>query len=323
MESPRQSVLDYVEHILPGSTLTRLAGDASTRVFYRIEPVEGDSRILLDYGRPFSDDTDDMQLNALFREAGLPVAEQLDSCGEAGCLLLVDLGDLSLEAALPDAPELLARAVLLAADVARRGTPVLERSSRASGPSLDAERFRFEMDFFIEHYLQGLRGCMDPTDALRRELHELADAAAASPRKVFCHRDFHSRNLMVQRDGSLAMVDIQDARWGPDSYDLASLLRDAYTDVEDEWIDPLIGSYLAALAEPPETASFRRRFETVSLQRMIKALGTFGYQTAVRGSNRYLSAIHRTTSRLRRFLPAKADAGRLWDLLSESRALED
>jgi aminoglycoside/choline kinase family phosphotransferase len=277
----------------------------------------------MDYGRPFTGDTEDMRLNELFRQAGLPVAELLDSCGEAGCLLLEDLGDLSLESALPGAPELLARAVLLAADVARRGTPVLERSTRASGPSLDAERFRFEMDFFIEHYLQGLRGCAAPADELRRELHELADAAAASPRKVFCHRDFHSRNLMVRRDGSLAMVDIQDARWGPDSYDLASLLRDAYTDVEDEWLEPLIGSYLAALTEPPEAASFRLRFETVSLQRMIKALGTFGYQTTVRGSDRYMSAIDRTTARLRHLLPSMPDAGKLWELLSESRVLEE
>ena len=56
---------------------------------------------------------------------------------------------------------------------------------------------------------------------------------AETPERVFCHRDFHSRNLMVLTDGSLAMVDIQDARWGPLTYDLASLLRDAYMRIDD------------------------------------------------------------------------------------------
>ena len=77
-------------------------------------------------------------------------------------------------------------------------------------------------------------------DDLGRALHELADRAAASPRKVLCHRDFHSRNLMLPPDHSLAMVDIQDARWGPDSYDLASILRDAYIEMVISEIIPLI-----------------------------------------------------------------------------------
>jgi aminoglycoside/choline kinase family phosphotransferase len=128
---------------------------------------------------------------------------------------------------------------------------------------------------------------------------------------------------MVRADGTLAMVDIQDARWGPDSYDLASLLRDAYADVDEERIEPLIGRYLAALGEPLDAASFRRRFEIVALQRMIKALGTFGYQTTVHGSDRYSSAILRTTARLRRLLPVAAGFEKLRELLRESHALED
>jgi aminoglycoside/choline kinase family phosphotransferase len=315
MESPRRAIVDFVERSHPGSAITRLAGDASTRIFYRIEPRKGDSLIVMDYGEPFTGRSDDMQLNELFRLAALPVAAVIDSCGETGCLVLEDLGDRSLESALPGAPELLDRAVLLAADVARLGTPVLARSARASGPSLDAERFRFEMDFFIEHYLQAHLGRDDPPGDLRRELHALADEAASSPNRVLCHRDFHSRNLMLLPDGSLAMVDIQDARWGPDSYDLASLLRDAYVDIEEERIEPLIGSFISALDEPPDPSSFRRRFDTVSLQRMIKALGTFGYQTAVRGSDRYLGAIRRTTGRLRRLLPGMARFEKLGDLL--------
>jgi aminoglycoside/choline kinase family phosphotransferase len=126
---------------------------------------------------------------------------------------------------------------------------------------------------------------------------------------------------MVRPDGSLAMVDIQDARWGPDSYDLASLLRDAYVDLDESWIEPFVDSYRSSLPEPPELRAFRRRFDTVSAQRMIKALGTFGYQMSALGRQRYASAIPRTQARLRRLLPGLDETRRLGKLLVEAELL--
>jgi aminoglycoside/choline kinase family phosphotransferase len=313
----------YLDGAFPGANVERLAGDASTRIFYRIRPADGESLILMDYGEPFTEETDDMALARLFGEAGLPVAAILDASPEHGCLLMEDLGERSLEsliAAEPD-PSHLRAAVLLAAEVAERGTPVLERSDRATGPVLDEQRFRFEMDFFIEHYLEGLLRIAKPPAELCGELHDLASLAARSPRKVFCHRDFHSRNLMVRPDGSLAMVDIQDARWGPDSYDLASLLRDAYVVIEESWIESLIDIYLEALSKPPERGPFRQRLDIVSAQRMIKALGTFGYQSSVIGSRRYEEALRRTTGRLKLHLPRSEHTSRLAHILDELSAL--
>ena len=155
---------------------------------------------------------------------------------------------------------------IAAAEIANRGTPVLKDSERAEGPALDAERFRFEMDYFLEHYVRGLRGIENPPEELTGALHALADRAADTPRRVLCHRDYHSRNLMVAADGSLAMVDIQDARWGPDTYDLASLLHDGYIEFDEDWIDPLIDLYLSALDGPP-AEGFRTRLTRVSAQR--------------------------------------------------------
>jgi aminoglycoside/choline kinase family phosphotransferase len=314
----------YLDAAFPGATVDRLAGDASTRIFYRIRPTDGKSRILMDYGEPFTGETDDMALARLFKEAELPVAAIVEASPEHGCLLLEDLGDISLESLLASEPGLaqLKPAVLLAAEVAERGTPVLERSDRAGGPALDEERFIFEMEFFVEHYLEGFLGLESLPPELRGELHALAALAADSPRKIFCHRDFHSRNLMVRPDGSLAMVDIQDARWGPDSYDLASLLRDAYADIEDGWLDQLIQIYLGALSNPPDAATFRRRFDIVAAQRMIKALGTFGYQRNVRGSNRYDEALRRTAGRLKLHLPRMESTAKMAVLLGEMKALE-
>ena len=84
-------------------------------------------------------------------------------------------------------------------------------------------------------------------EALRAELAEIVDELAAEPR-VLCHRDYHSRNLMW-RDERLCIIDFQDARLGPDTYDLASLLRDSYVDLPEQVVDELI-AYFLALAGP-------------------------------------------------------------------------
>jgi aminoglycoside/choline kinase family phosphotransferase len=144
-------------------------------------------------------------------------------------------------------------------------------------------------------------------DELSPLLHALADRAAETPRRVLCHRDFHSRNILMPPDGTLALVDIQDARWGPDSYDLVSILRDAYIDVHDPWVEPLIDRYLARLSDPPDRAGFLDRFRTVAVQRTIKALGSFGYLTSHLGTERYLEPIPRALKRLETLLDASPD----------------
>ncbi len=330
MSGPRRALLGFVESRFPGAALKTLTGDASTRRFHRVLPAEGPTRIVMDYGRPFEGATDDMQLARVFRDAGLPVAAVLEADGPAGCLLLEDLGDLTVESVMRDAGcsparrrELLGEAVSLAVRLAEAGTPVLAGSDRAAGPALDSARFRFEMDFFLEHYARGLKACPELPVELGLELHALADRAAETPRKVFCHRDFHSRNLMVREGGRLSMVDIQDARWGPDTYDLASLLRDAYVEIDPAWIDPLIEEYRAALSDPPSAGSFRERFDVVSAQRMLKALGTFGYQVTQRRASRFLEGIPRTLERLRRLLPAVPATRRLREFLDGSGLLVD
>jgi aminoglycoside/choline kinase family phosphotransferase len=170
MGSPRSETLAYIEHSFPGATLTPLAGDASTRNFYRFIGPDGVARVLMEYDGPFSAPTDDLVLSGVFRAAALPVARVLDSCGSAGCVVLEDLGNISLETALTEvgpssevARDLLERVVELAVQIATRGTPALAASERSRGPALDAERFRFEMDFFLEHFAAGWKGCPPAT----------------------------------------------------------------------------------------------------------------------------------------------------------------
>lgn len=326
MSGMRPELVAWLEESYPRLRWRGLAGDASTRRFWRILFPEQATRIVMDYGAPFEGETDDVRLSRIFHEAGLRVASIDRIAPNPGCLVLEDLGDRTFELALAGASttqveDLYRRAVDCAVAIAERGTRALRRSERAAGPALDSERFRFEMDFFVEHYVRGFRG-IDPVDAeLVARLRDLADLAAASPR-ILCHRDYHARNLMVLRDGELAMVDIQDARWGPDTYDLASLLRDAYVDLDEELVVELCERYRTSLPDPPEPASFRSRFAVVAAQRMIKALGTFGYQIHRLGRDRYRDAIPRTVRRLARLLPSSPVPPGLTDALAKSRLLE-
>jgi hypothetical protein len=256
------------------------------------------------------------------------VARILEIVPDPGCLVLEDLGSDTLEAVLRDRStarekiELLYRqAVELAAAIAVRGTAALEDSQQRQGPCLDAGRFRFEMDFFLEHFGARLLRRQVPERA-RAVLHDLAESAAVAPRLVFCHRDFHSRNLMLLADGSLAMVDIQDARWGPDTYDLASLLCDAYVDLDEAMSARMRDHYRGALAELAEPDAFERRFHVVALERMIKALGTFGYQAAVLGRTHYLEGVPRTIARIRRACAMWPDLREVGRCLDQAGLLE-
>src|SRR5262249_4989194 len=136
----------------------------------------------------------------------------------------------------------------------------------------------------------------------------------ASERRVLCHRDYHSRNLMLH-DGSLHIIDFQDARLGPDTYDLVSLLRDSYVDITDRELEDLI-AYFLALKGVDDAAGFRRRFDLMALQRNLKALGTFGYQTITRQNAVYIQYMPRTLRYARTNLEKYPRFDRLRGLLS-------
>jgi aminoglycoside/choline kinase family phosphotransferase len=131
---------------------------------------------------------------------------------------------------------------------------------------------------------------------------------------VLCHRDYHSRNLMVHR-GELYVIDFQDARMGPDTYDLASLLRDSYVDITEQELDGFI-AYFLALKGVVDGVEFRRRFDVMAVQRNLKALGTFGYQAAARGNPIYIQYIPRTLKYARDNFAKYERFSRLQDILT-------
>ena len=114
---------------------------------------------------------------------------------------------------------------------------------------------------------------------------------------MLCHRDYHSRNLMLH-DGSLYIIDFQDARMGPDTYDLVSLLRDSYVDLTAAAGRRADRVFPGAQGRRPRRRSgeFRRRFDLMALQRNLKALGTFGYMTTSTRTTRFTFSTSRARS---------------------------
>jgi aminoglycoside/choline kinase family phosphotransferase len=151
--------------------------------------------------------------------------------------------------------------------------------------------------------VEGLRGAdltVEDRATVSEGFHALAAEIASWPRAL-CHRDFHSRNLMLH-SRRLFWIDFQDARMGPVTYDLASVLRDAYVDVPEELVATLAEEFRQKAVPGESREVFGRRFELMCVQRNLKALGTFGYMATVRGNRVYLPYIPRTLAHARRNL---------------------
>ena len=241
--------------------------------------------------------------------------------GDLGIVELEDLGDVTLHAFLheatpPDRTACYADAVAIIDRMQRRGRDFASPRYVPYGLAFDVEKLAWELDFFVEHFLiaeRHARLSSDDRGSLRTEFLALSTELAAEPR-VFCHRDYHSRNLMLC-DRELCVIDFQDARMGPDTYDLVSLLRDCYIDQPDGFLDQMIDQYLR-LADPVDPVDFRRRFDVMSVQRHLKALGTFGYQATVVGNTGYRDDVPRTLSYVKDVFDAEARFDPLRALLS-------
>jgi N-acetylmuramate 1-kinase len=316
-------VAGYLDrHNVADARVVTLTGDASDRRYFRIQPRESDAFVLAAYGTPFKYASLPFVNTAeLFAAMPVPVPRILGHAEDLGVLALEDLGDVTLQAHLGSAPAarhaaLYRQAVAFVDVFQRRGQELSDPKYLPYGIAFDVPKLTWEMDFFIKHFLEGYRGIVFAArerDALRAELAELVDELAAEPR-VLCHRDFHSRNLML-RDERLCIIDFQDARLGPDTYDLASLLRDSYVDLPEQTVDELIAYFLALQGRSAEDLAFRRRFDLMALQRNLKALGTFGYQTTGRRNPVYIQYIPRTLKYVRETLHKYPRFKRLAEIL--------
>jgi hypothetical protein len=282
--------------------IVKLEGDASTRSYFRVLFRDDSSVILVRYPEPATQDmTSFLDVQAFLEERCLPVPKILSVFPQEGLVILEDLGDDLLESLVePHAPDRMFRLYTEAVDLLltmRRVTRGVHSGCVAFRLAFDLEKLMQEMRFFMTHFVQGLckiQPSLASLETIERFFSRICALLASEPR-ILAHRDYHSRNLMVHHE-RLVMIDFQDARMGPAQYDLASLLRDSYVTLPEDLVGALVDRYREGVDHPGETSAdrFRYVFDVMSLQRNIKALGTFGYQVSVRGSRRYVSSIPRT-----------------------------
>ena len=290
---------DVVKHDF---RLTPASSDASFRRYFRITLPNAETRIVMDAPPEHEDCRPFVKTAALFREAGVHVPTIHAMNLEHGFLLLSDLGDKTYLNALDisTAPELYrdATAALIA----------IQRASRPDVlPDYDRTLLRREMDMFSEWYVArhlGIAMTPQQTSDFHSVSEQILDNALAQP-KVFVHRDYHSRNLMATPYDNPGILDFQDAVYGPITYDIVSLFRDAYIDWEEELeLDFVIRYWEAArdakLPVSSDFYDFYRDYEWMGAQRQLKVIGIFSRLCHRDGKDGYLKELPRVIAYLRR-----------------------
>ncbi len=284
-------------------TIEPLLGDASTRMYFRIHR-NGESFIAAVYGEPFDAKAFAyLDVTHLFQAAGIPVPQVLAVDGARGIVLQQDVGDCRLQDALAAQPEVTRQidydlALRLIIKIQKTTPAAQATNSCAWRQAFDDEKLFWEMNYFFRNYVERYRQqrLSPEVEALTLgELFALAHRLAQTPR-VVCHRDYHARNLM-RHAGQLWVIDHQDARLGPATYDLASLAGDPYaaldTDFQAALKEQFWRLHTAAFGTEyyPSRAHFEREYQLMLVQRLLKAVGTYAYQFAVRNNPVYLSYI--------------------------------
>lgn len=264
----------------PDPDLVPLKGDGSQRCFYRLR-AGGTSYVVL-HDTEWISSKDYAPHQIYFAGQGIPVPRFHAVDPAAGVIVMDDLGDELLQARIQAHPdqkiEWLERAVTTLAEFHGRAWPVPAELPGASR-SFDAKKYREELGFTLEHLHQKFLGLPAPGPSAVAAIERYCEGIASLRPQVLCHRDYHTRNLMLSRD-QLYLVDFQDARLGSPHYDLASLVYDAYLPLAPAERSRLLVVYREALsrfAVAKEVAwdRFASDVDRVAYQRTVKAAGSF------------------------------------------------
>lgn len=283
-----QRLTAWTRNHLPNAQLAPASADASFRRYFRAVNDSG-SYIVMDAPPSHEDCTPFLHVARLFRAAGANTPEILAENLEEGFLLLSDFGNTTYLTALNDNT-----ADRLYRDANQALIQIQLASRPGELPEYDAELLLREMRLFPDWYVARHLG-IELTEA-QRGIVETAFAAIlannlAQPR-VYVHRDWHSRNLMVT-DPNPGVLDFQDAVYGPISYDLVSIYKDAYIHWDEERVLDWVIRYWesarrAGLPLPADFGDFYRDFEWMGIQRHIKVLGIFARLYHRDGKDGYL-----------------------------------
>ena len=319
----QQQLNDWLVRVLEGQSfsLTPASADASFRRYFRVD-LGDKTLIAMDAPPPQEDCTPFVHVSGVLADAGLNVPHVLHQDIANGFLLLTDLGNDTYLSRLNHET---------AADLYRDATDALVTMQLSSRPDVlppyDEALLIREMQLFPDWYV-----AKHLNKTLTHEQQVVLDKSFAilnqnilAQGRVYVHRDYHSRNLMVC-DGiygeNPGVLDFQDAVYGPVTYDLVSLLKDAYIRwEEDEVLDWAIRYWQSAknagLPVPQDVADFYRDFEWMGAQRHIKVLGIFARLYHRDGKDGYLKDMPLVMDYLRRVCARYIELRPLLRLLDE------
>jgi N-acetylmuramate 1-kinase len=317
----QKQLIDWLSSLYPDQTFTiaPASADASFRRYFRVTFADGTTRVAMDAPPQHEDCRPFLHVAELFEEAGTHVPHVHAQDLAQGFLLLSDLGNTTYLQALTQQNA----TVLYGA-----ATDALIRIQLASRknelPPYDEALLRRELNLFPEWYIARHLG-VTLTDKQKAKLEEVFGRILANNLAqpcVYVHRDYHSRNLMWTEENNPGVLDFQDAVFGPITYDLASLFKDAYIRWEEERVMDWLILYWekarkAGLQVREDFGEFYRDYEMMGVQRHIKVLGIFARLYHRDGKDGYLKDMPLVMDYLRRACERYIDLKPLLVLLME------
>jgi hypothetical protein len=321
----KQQLEAWLQQVLGNDdfTLTTASADASFRRYFRVHTASR-TMIAMDAPPPQEDCRPFVRIAKLLLAAELNVPEVLAEEIQLGFLLLSDLGDTTYLSVLnvENAPRLYGDA-----------TQALVKMQLASQPDAlppyDEALLTREMQLFPDWYLvKHLNVVLDEAQTkVLQQTFALLNQNILAQAKVTVHRDYHSRNLMVC-DHNPGILDFQDAVYGPITYDLVSLLKDAYIVWDEEQVIDWVARYWqsakkAGLPVSADFGEFYRDFEWMGAQRHIKVLGIFARLYHRDGKDGYLKDMPLVMAYLRKVCGRYVELKPMLKLLNALEGLED
>jgi aminoglycoside/choline kinase family phosphotransferase len=319
-------LLEKTATLLPGfvpESLTPIEKGGSSRFFFRVRSGNGDSAILV---RDLGEKEENRHYAALagfLSGHGVPVPRVLGASEEEGLLWLEDLGEQDLWATRNESWDVRRphyESVLRGISLLHR-IPCGDDDVRGLHLQLafDEPLYRWEQEYFVEHCLGGIFGISESVRSMffgSGTMQRLSEGLAALPRQLV-HRDFQSQNILI-RNGEAAFIDFQGMRPGLAQYDLASLLCDPYVEISAEERAHLLAYYKTILRKDDTEVGdeFDRVFWQCAAQRLMQALGAYGFLSIHRGKPAFRAHVAPALARLREALSHLHPDDRLDELAS-------
>lgn len=273
------------------STEKPASADAGFRSYFRVTDHDGKTYIVMDAPTDHEDVRPFIRVTSLFEKAKLTVPHIYEQSVEKGFLLLTDLGEKTYLNVLNEdnARELMGKAI----DALVQWQSISEPGVL---PEYDRALLTRELNLFPEWYISKHRGKTldERQSALLKVCFERILQNNLAQAKVFVHRDYMPRNLMPMASGGPGILDYQDAVYGPVSYDIASLLRDAFISWNETFVIDMTIRYWekarsAGISVPEDFGIFWKDVEWMGLQRHLKILGIFARLNYRDGKEKYLA----------------------------------